>query len=414
MGAPSAFSSFYFQLEDEGASSSSSSPFHPFETLNRRVGIYTSPLSFPPQHFDSHRTPTFLEAEKQLIEEFKLKDCIMSSSSESSVDNIPLSARMTGKKRVRDEPDSHISLMRDWSDDEVIPTKLKELTISDSEGASSNKDTSSSKGASSPLNESEFDRRVPESREFSISPQKSDIPFKHWEPTNEELDFDWKELENQLSDHEKNVWRRKEKKLACVGTVSTVSDFEIDWSMKYYDMEGIWARPLSKMRPHIFNNENLKIPRMVLTPKLLSLGVGAPLHPFIKKILKWFDLAPIQLSPNSYKLSWDLFIMYHDLELGALSMKEFSFFFSLRKSSPGYYYLVANKQHNKKGFSEGKVSHERGWKEPFFYLYDVKRCRVRFNTEPSKDIFPLQGAPCVILFFLCSFLTLTIFCTCCR
>ena len=386
MGAPSAFSSFYFQLEGEGASSSSSSPFHPFETLNRRVGIYTSPLSFPPQHFDSHRTPTFLEAEKQLIEELKLKDCMMSSSSESSIDNIPLSARMTGKKRTRDEPDSYVSLMRDWSDDEIMPTKsgLAASDLPNQSSSSSSKGASSSVGASSPLSESEFSKRAPESSEFPISPQRSDIPFKHWEPTNEELDFDWQELDNQLSEQEKNTWRRKEKKLACVGTVSTVSDAEIDWSMKYYNMEGIWARPLSKMRPHIFNNKNLKIPRMVLTPKLLSLGVGAPLHPYIKKILKWFDIAPIQLSPNSYKLAWALFIMFHDLDLGAPSMKEFSFFFSLRKSSPGYYYLVANKQHNKKGFSEGKISHERGWKEPLFYLYDVKRYRVRFNTEPSK------------------------------
>lgn len=101
------------------------------------------------------------------------------------------------------------------------------------------------------MSESEFNRRVPESSEFPVSPQKFDILFEHWEPTNEELDFDYQELEDQLSDREKNDWRKKKHKLAPVGITSTNSDLEIGWSMRYYDMEGIWARPLSKMRPHI-------------------------------------------------------------------------------------------------------------------------------------------------------------------
>ena len=65
-------------------------------------------------------------------------------------------------------------------------------------------------------------------------------------------------------------------------------------------------------------------------------------------------------------------------------MKEFSFFFSIRKSILGYHFFVVNKWLNNKGFNEGKISHERDWKEPFFYIYDVKRSRVRFNLEPSK------------------------------
>ncbi|KAL8146950.1 hypothetical protein AgCh_004615 [Apium graveolens] len=125
---------------------------------------------------------------------------------------------------------------------------------------------------------------------------------------------------------------------------------------------------------------------MVLTPKLISLGVGVPLHPYIKKILKWYDVAPVQLSPNSYKLAWALYIMYHNLRLGAPSMKEFSFFYSIRKSIPGYHFLVVNKWLNNKGFNEGKISHERDWKEPFLYIYDIRRTRVRFNLEPNKRV----------------------------
>lgn len=79
-------------------------------------------------------------------------------------------------------------------------------------------------------------------------------------------------------------------------------------------------------------------------------------------------------------------IKYHDLKLGAPSMRELNFFFSIRRSTPSYHYLVVNKKHNKKGFFEGRVRHERDWKEPFFYLYDVERVQVCFNAEPSKQL----------------------------
>lgn len=208
------------------------------------------------------------------------------SSSEESIDDIPLSSRMKINeiKRKRTPTSSHGSAMKEWTDDEIIPslsqkrTKFKHVKLdsepknlpSHQEGASSPKD------APSPLSESEFQKRASESNRYSVSPQHYNPPFKHWTPLKEELDFDWEGLENELSEQEKNVWRKKRDKLSCVGLDSTVIDVEIDWCMRYYDMEGIWACPLRKMRPHIFNIENLIIPRMVLSPKLLSLGVGAP------------------------------------------------------------------------------------------------------------------------------------------
>lgn len=134
-----------------------------------------------------------------------------------------------------------------------------------------------------------------------------------------------------LSNSEKECFEKKKNKLARVGLTSTATNAEIRWSMKYYDMEGIWARALRQMRPHVFNFDNLRIPQMVLSPKLLFLGVGAALHPYIKSILKLYNVAPIQLSPNFYKLAWSLFIMYHDLKLGVPSMRKFSFFFQHHK-----------------------------------------------------------------------------------
>lgn len=124
---------------------------------------------------------------------------------------------------------------------------------------------------------------------------------------------------------------------------------------------------------------------MTLSPKLVALGMCAPLPFYYHNLLEWFDLAPLQLSPNSYKLTAALYILYHDLGFDPPPpMPELSYFFSLRASDIGYYYLVIWKLHFGKGFSEGHVSNAKGRKDPYFYVYDVSRVRAWFNTVSSK------------------------------
>lgn len=156
--------------------------------------------------------------------------------------------------------------------------------------------------------------------------------------------------------------------------------------MQYYDMEGIWVRPFSFMKCHIFNyGKHFRVPRMVTSARLVELGLGAPLVPYYREIIEWFDIAPIQLSPNSYKLAIALHMLYSSLGFKAPTVPELSYFFGLRKSQKGYFYLVVQPKLNKRGFSEGKVSNDKKWKDTFFYLYDVERVRTQFNCSPSKN-----------------------------
>lgn len=125
--------------------------------------------------------------------------------------------------------------------------------------------------------------------------------------------------------------------------------------MKYYCVEGFYGRPLSFMRCHIFNyGKNFKIPMMVLSPKLVALGIGAPLHPYFKSIIKWYDIAPLQLSPNSWKLVITLHMFYTSLGYDAPSMPEISYFFSLRKSGKGYFFLVIHIKTQQEKILRGK------------------------------------------------------------
>lgn len=126
---------------------------------------------------------------------------------------------------------------------------------------------------------------------------------------------------------------------------------------------------------------------MVFTPNLVVLGMGTPLHPYYRDIIKWYNVVPIQLSPNNFILVATLFILYHDLGFGDPTMLEFSYFFSICKSDKDYFFFMVNKKHNKKGLSKGKTSQIQRWKEPFFYIWNVERTKVIFNLEPSKDAF---------------------------
>ena len=234
------------------------------------------------------------------------------------------------------------------------------------------------------------------------SPAPSPNPYAHPQITNSELDFDWDE-EGEIREALKAKRRKKAGKLACVGLSSTASKAEIEWCLRYYDKGCIWARPHPWMRPHIFDyNPRLRIPRMVLTPKLVKLGIGPPLHPYFRSIIEWFNIAPIQLSPNGWKLAIALYMLYQDHNNRAPTMEDLSYFFRLGASSLGYYYLVVWKTHNSTGWSEGKTSNEKKWKEPFFYTRPDERVRTQFNTTPSKCLISSRRASCYIFLFPCT------------
>ena len=119
-----------------------------------------------------------------------------------------------------------------------------------------------------------------------VSPTHSPNPYTHPPVLKHKLDFDWGSDE-EIRETVKAGERKKAGMLVCVGLSSIVSDAEIEWCLRYYDMGCIWVRPHPEMRPHIFDyNPRLRIPRMVLTPKLVKLGIGPPLHHYFKAIIE--------------------------------------------------------------------------------------------------------------------------------
>ena len=270
-GASSCFLSFSFQLADEGASP----PFHPFREFLGRIGISVSPPEvFPPSPLRSpQRIPQeFLDkVNKQIADGTFCSDMDSSSPQPQDTQN---TQQPTGWAR----PADYDSKIESWFDD--IPARSK--ADKSTQGAPSRTtkaapprvdkgkkivEVSSSPPHPSPRSEEDSSpSQGAPSRGFIISsPDTSPEPYEH--PTIEawEEDVDWGQFEDadDLSPRRIENIKRKAGKLSCVDQDSYISWDELDWIKAYYHMEGKSVVPKDGIRPHRFDKDNIRIPRMV-------------------------------------------------------------------------------------------------------------------------------------------------------
>lgn len=393
---PLLFSSF--QLADGGASP----PFHPFREFPGRSGISVSPPELfshsPPR--SPQRVPQELldKLNKQFAEGTFSLD--MDASPSTPHDHSSPQPFATANPWAR--PDDYDPELESWFDDtEGAPSKPDKgkKIVTDNSPRSPHEllhdvgrgESSQSEGAPGEGSD-DFNITSPES-----SPERYEHPnIESWE---EDLEWDTIPNADTLSPKTVESMKKKADKMSCVNQDSYISWDELEWIQDYYHMEGKSVVPKEGMRPHRFDRENIRIPRMVTTLRHVPLGVTAPLPKYYVDLCEWFQVAPIQLSPNSYMLAAGLYILFDKVRLGAPSMREVSYFFRLAQSQPGYFYLVVQREHNKKGFSDGRNTRIRKWKDTFFYVYNTTRVVTRFNRSPgtSSPCSTIVSAP---LFFL--------------
>ena len=154
-----------------------------------------------------------------------------------------------------------------------------------------------------------------------------------------EVDF---EYAPEDTSKDKVAMRREYKIISCASLSSDISKEEIAWLIEYYDVQARWMKPNEDMRIIVSTLKGLSIPRMVVTNRLLELGFGNPMHPFLIEIFEYHKIAPIQLSPNSYRLAIGLYMMYINKGYEPPTMEELGFFVSLRQSGgdTGFFYYT--------------------------------------------------------------------------
>ena len=103
---------------------------------------------------------------------------------------------------------------------------------------------------------------------------------------------------------------------------------------------------------------------MAFSDAIIRSGGALPLHSFFIKVLDYFELAPLQLSPNSWVTLSSLYVLYHHVHSREPSMSEVHYFYTLRAntSAPGFYQLQKVMAYKWNSLVEGSISNRGSWK----------------------------------------------------
>lgn len=225
-----------------------------FKDFNKRIGIYFPPpisiaLSLP----DAHKIQPFLNLRRAYLSTLKKKvPCRIHP--ETQPQTIFLLATGWGRENQWSKktlPNFNPDL-EDWIDDlkgdlyKGAPPNFNDgagplAPLSYLECSHSSSERVTSQGAPSVLDETNlFDE---DTYEFSVSPEASPTTFGHWDVSDSEIGIEWKKYE-ECNEIVKKCCKKEQGKFLCVGMLSSCSDEEIKWSIKYYDMEASGRAPL--------------------------------------------------------------------------------------------------------------------------------------------------------------------------
>ena len=105
-----------------------------------------------------------------------------------------------------------------------------------------------------------------------------------------------------------------------------------------------------------------------------------PLHPFIKSILRNFNVCPSQLSPNFWGILVDLLVFFRDKGLGVPSIALLLDLFSVKESSEGFLYI--SKRATARPIIFDLPSSHKHWKERYFF---VRGRHLEYNSTYQDD-----------------------------
>lgn len=124
------------------------------------------------------------------------------------------------------------------------------------------------------------------------------------------------------------------------------------------------------------------IPKAIISVTFFKAGVYTLLHPFMRDVLDFYELAPPQLTPNSYRLVIGMYVLYASKFTTFLIVRELGFFFKLKDTwkSSGCFYLSTWPCHQGQCIKGVKQNFEQ-WQELFLYCYDCLKVRHKFNRR---------------------------------
>lgn len=222
---------------------------------------------------------------------------------------------------------------------------------------------------------------------YNYAPAASPEPYVP--PAQPELEGEIVFKRQIIPDGEESSTANEEVKvLACRDLPTSLTQKHLAEHIEQFQLEGHIVLPLPHMRCYRFNHSENggRVPRMVLSTFLLRLGISSPLHPFIKDVCEYFQLAPLQINPNGYRAALALYIMYHKCGYPSLTARQLGYFLHLKHSPNdfGYFYFSVWPCFNKKNLIHNGPSNSGKWKSPYFYIHEVPRVQTHFYYNPCK------------------------------
>ncbi|KAL8094861.1 hypothetical protein AgCh_036393 [Apium graveolens] len=168
--------------------------------------------------------------------------------------------------------------------------------------------------------------KEPVATEYPILGLEDEEDGSHWSydsPQSEELELEGERIIKKqiLPDGEESSTATEEVKvLSCRDLPTSLTQKYLAEHIEQFQLEGHVVLPLPHMRCYRFNNpENGgRVPRMVLSTFLLRLGISSPLHPFIKDVCEYYQLTPLQINPNGYRVALALYIIQEKINADSL------------------------------------------------------------------------------------------------
>ena len=119
--------------------------------------------------------------------------------------------------------------------------------------------------------------------------------------------------------------------------------------------------------PDVLTSYVVSVPKMVCFFEVaFDNGLRFPLHPFIKGVLKHFNVRPSQLSPNGWGILVGLLVFFRDRGLGVPSITLFLYLFSAKETAKDFLYF--SRRYGAPLVISDLPSSHRLWKGRYFFV----------------------------------------------
>ena len=144
--------------------------------------------------------------------------------------------------------------------------------------------------------------------------------------------------------------------------------------------------------PDILTSYLVQVPKMVCFFEVaFDNGLCFPLHPFIKRVLQYFNVCPSQLSPNFWGILIGLLVFFRDKGLGVLSIAMFLDLFSVKEAAEGFLYL--SKRASAPLIISDLPSSHKFWKERYFFVSGRSWEYYPFDKEDTLGVSAVWTTP---------------------